>query len=391
MKKTIAAICGVVLLTLGAYFLWPKKSAQVSAGAAAGPANSAVAVSVIPVRSQKVDLFEELPGRVVAFEVAEIRPQVTGIITERLFQEGSRVEQGQQLYQIDPSPYQAAYQSAQADLAKAQADVKSIQAKANRYETLVEIDAVSRQEFDDVTAGLAQAQADVAIAESDLTTAKIDLDYTKVYAPISGQIGKSLFTKGALVTANQPQYLAMITKLDPIYVDLVQPSAKLSRMRQSFGRDSKLEVELTLESASQPYPHRGELQFADVTVDPSTGSVQLRALFPNPDGILLPGMFVRARLKTESVEGILVSQRATTRGPDGTLSVWVVNSENKVEKRTVRSEKAVDGAWLITDGLESGETIVLEGVQKLQPGARVEPTPVPNPNAAESTSEKEQN
>lgn len=374
MKKIILVLGVIVVGGLAFLYVFPvSRSQSLGGGGGEGSATSAIPVEVVTVRSREVPLYEELPGRIVAYEVAEIRPQVTGIIVERLFVEGNWVEQGQQLYQIDPAPYEAAYQSAEAALAKANANVKSIEAKADRYKELIKIDAVSRQDYDDIIAAFEQAKADVAIAEAALVSAQIDLDYTKAYASIAGQIGKSRFTKGALVTANQPQYLAKITQLDPIYADLVQPGAELRRMRQSFGGQEKVEVELYWEGRTNRYEALGRLQFADVTIDEGTGSGQLRALFPNPDGILLPGMFVRARMKVDNQEGILVPQRATTRGPDGKLSVWVVREDNTVEKRIIHARRAIQADWLATDGLTDGETIVLEGIQKVQPGSQVAP------------------
>ncbi len=333
-----------------------------------------IAVSTQIISKQEIDIHEFLPGRTSAFEVAEIRPQISGIITERLFQEGSKVEQGQQLYQIDAAPYEAALQSAEADLSKAKANLKSIDAKAKRFKELIKIEAISQQDYDDVTAGLLQAQADIAIANAAVRTATINLDYTKVYAPISGHIGKSLVTKGTLVTQNQTGTLTTITRLDPIYVDMAVSSSELFRMRQLAGNDLKLSVELFLEGSDTPYPHKGEFQFADVTVDQTTSSVQLRSIFPNPDGLLLPGMFVRTKLNVTSIKGILVPQKATTRGADTRLSVWVVNKDNTVSRRLIKTSQTLKDSWLITEGISNNETIVIEGIQKLREGMKVQPS-----------------
>jgi membrane fusion protein (multidrug efflux system) len=332
-----------------------------------------VAVTALTLQRAPVTLERELPGRTVAYQVADLRPQVTGIITQRLFTEGSVVKERQQLYQIDPAPCQAAYQSAQADLVKAEANVKAVQAKSRRYADLVKIEAVSRQEYDDITAQLAQAKADVGIARAALATAKINLNYTKVYAPIGGRIGHSNVTKGALVTANQAEALAQITQLDPIYVDMAQASEELRDIQGSLqNRDTKIPVTVYLESEKQPYAHEGVLQFSEVTVDPTTGSVLLRAKVPNPDGALLPGLFVRAVLKLEAAETILAPQNAVIRNPDGSATVWVIDGENKANPRPVTLGQAMGNQWVIKGGVEPGEVIVVQGFQKLKPGAAVQ-------------------
>lgn len=368
-KKSLLPILAIIAAVL-VYWIFASGSQAPKGSANIG---KTVAVSALTLKRTPVMLERELPGRTVAYQVAELRPQVTGIVTERLFTEGSRVKEGQQLYQIDPAPYRAAYNSAQADLAKAEANVKAVLAKATRYADLVKIEAVSRQEYDDITAQLAQAKADVGIARAALAAAKINLDYTKVYAPISGRIGHSNVTKGALVTANQTQALAQITQLDPIYVDMAQASEELRAIKGSLqNRDSKVPVMIYLENDKEPYPHPGTLQFSEVTVDPTTGSVLLRAVLPNPEGALLPGLFVRALLKLEAVDAILVPQNAVIRNPDGSASVWVVNDQKQTSPRPVILGQAIGNQWVVKSGVEEGEILVVQGFQKLKPGSTVE-------------------
>ncbi|SIS88293.1 efflux RND transporter periplasmic adaptor subunit [Insolitispirillum peregrinum] len=344
-------------------------------------------VTVQTLATQTVPLYTDLPGRTAAYRVAEVRPQVSGIVLKRLFTEGSEVQAGQQLYQIDPSTYQAAVQSAMADLAKARATAKSVEAKAARYADLVKINAVSKQDYDDAVASLDQAKADIMVAQAAVDTAKINLEYTKVYAPISGRIGKSAITEGALVTANQTTPMSTLTQLDPIYVDVSQSSSDLMRLRQAVsagllqkGQADQAPVTLTLDGSTQAYKHNGQLQFADVTVDETTGAVQVRAVFPNPDKELYPGLFVRARVEQGVRENaLLVPQRATVRLPDGSAAVWVVGADNKVATRPIQATQAVGDAWLVNSGLQAGERIVIEGLQKIRAGAEVRPV---DPTAA---------
>ena len=373
MKK--AAIAAVVLLIgVGGYMLWPKHS-QGQNGGVPGGAAPAVEVVVQTIKAEDIDLFQDLPGRTQAFKVAEIRPQVNGIIIKRLFEEGSDIEEGQQLYQIDPAPYQAAYDSALADLQKAEANIKSTQAKQARYTELVKVGGVSKQEFDDTAAALAQSEADVAIAKAAVTSAKINLDYTKVFSPISGRIGKSSVTEGALVTANQSEPLAVVQQLDKIYVDVTQSVTDLRKMRKAFGESAtQLSATLTIEGESVPYSERGILQFADVTVDQGTGTTQLRILFENPKIDLLPGMFVKARVtQGQAGNAILVPQQAVTRNADGSTSVWRVGGDNKAQVQPITVSRAIDNLWLVSSGLGAGDRIVVEGLPKLGPGALVNP------------------
>ncbi|PZO89032.1 MAG: efflux transporter periplasmic adaptor subunit [Micavibrio aeruginosavorus] len=373
MKK--AAIAAVVLLIgVGGYMLWPKHS-QGQNGGVPGGAAPAVEVVVQTIKAEDIDLFQDLPGRTQAFKVAEIRPQVNGIIIKRLFEEGSDIEEGQQLYQIDPAPYQAAYDSALADLQKAEANIKSTQAKQARYTELVKVGGVSKQEFDDTAAALAQSEADVAIAKAAVTTAKINLDYTKVFSPIAGRIGKSSVTEGALVTANQAAPLAVVQQLDKIYVDVTQSISDLRKMKKTFGESTaQLSATLTIEGETEPYSEKGLLQFADVTVDQGTGTVQLRILFENPKIDLLPGMFVKARVTQGQADAaILAPQKAVTRNADGSTTIWLVDAENKANVHPVTVSRVVGDQWLVSSGLKSGDRIVVEGLPKLGPGTLVNP------------------
>lgn len=336
-------------------------------------------VIVVTVAPQQVGLTTELPGRAVAYRKAEVRPQVSGLLQKRMFEEGTTVEAGQQLYQIDAARYEAAAQTATANLAKTKANATSALAREKRYQNLLGQKAISQQDYDDALATSRQAAADVAVSEAALATAQIDLEYTRVVAPISGRIGKSNVTEGALVSAQQAGVLATIHQLDPIYVDLAQPASRILDLRRQImsgelaARDSA-PVRVTLEDGTV-YPHEGELQFTEMNVNESTGTVVVRALFPNPDQILLPGMFVRAQIQ-EGVrdQALLVPQRGVTRDRDGNATAMVVNRENKVELRTLVTTRAVGNQWLVESGLAAGDRVIVEGVQKVAPGATVSPT-----------------
>ncbi|MCM8739195.1 efflux RND transporter periplasmic adaptor subunit [Azospirillum sp. A1-3] len=351
-------------------------------------------VSVLTIEPQRLTVTTELPGRTAAYRIAEIRPQVSGIVLKRLFREGSDVKAGDQLYQIDPATYEASLASAQADVQKAEANLQAARNKASRYGDLVKNSVVSKQDFDDVQASLKQNEAQVAAAKAAYNLASINLNYTKVFAPISGRIGKSGVTEGALVTANQATALATIQQFDPIYVDVTQTASQLMKLREDMatGRirpaePGKIPVTLFLNSNASgddtAYPAKGELQFSDVTVDAGTSSVQLRAVFPNPNKDLLPGLFVRARVEQGVAENaITVPQAAVARGPDGSARVWVVGADNKVNPRTIKTERAVGNVWLVSDGLAVGERVVVEGLQKVKPSAEVKPVPAQNALAA---------
>ncbi len=333
-------------------------------------------VGVIVVQPQPVSLMSTLSGRTSSVLVSDVRPQVTGLIKARLFTEGSFVRQGQPLYQIDPATYQAAFDSAQADLQKAQATLTSTQLKADRYAELIKINAISQQDNDDAQAALAQAQAGVAGARAALATARINLQYTRVLAPISGRVGTSSVTPGALVTANQATALATIQKTDQIYVDINQSSAEILNLKQaihdgSLGQSDDVEVELVLDNG-KVYPLKGKLQFSDMTVDEGTGTVKVRALFANPDGTLMPGMYVQARLvKAVVSNGILVPQPAVSRDPTGNATVFVAGADGKAAIRPIQVAQTVGEKWLVTSGLQPGDKVIVEGLQMVRPGAPV--------------------
>ncbi|MBA7844914.1 efflux RND transporter periplasmic adaptor subunit [Klebsiella sp. RHBSTW-00484] len=330
-------------------------------------------VSVHIVSSAPLSVTTELPGRTSAYRVAEVRPQVSGIILQRNFVEGSDVNAGQSLYQIDPATYQAAYNSAKGDEAKAEAAAAIAHLTVKRYAPLLGTQYISQQEYDQAVATARQADADVIAAKATVESARINLAYTKVTSPISGRIGKSSVTEGALVTNGQADAMATVQQLDPIYVDVTESSNDFMRLKQEslqHGSDTK-SVQLIMENG-QPYALKGTLQFSDVTVDESTGSITLRAIFPNPQHSLLPGMFVRARIdEGVAPNAILVPQQGVTRTPRGDASVMIVNDKNQVESRQVATSQAIGDKWLITSGLKSGEKVIVSGLQKVRPGVTV--------------------
>jgi membrane fusion protein, multidrug efflux system len=346
------------------------------------PAKSAPEVGVVVMSYEPVTLTMELSGRISPQMVAEVRPQVGGIIQKRLFTEGGDVKAGEALYQIDPATYQAAYASAKAVLAKSEANLFTLRQKAERYKELVGINAVSKQEYDDVTATLKQAEADIEVGKAAVDTAHINLAYTKIIAPISGRIGRSSVTPGALVTANQVAALATIQQLDPVYVDITQSIADLLRLKRNLASGEikskgpdQAKVQLLLEDGS-PYPLEGTLKFSEVTVDQSTGSITLRAQFPNPNQMLLPGMFVRGIVQEGIREqAMLVPQRGVTRDPAGNAVALVVGEKDIVERRILKTERAVGDAWLVTEGLKIGEKVIVEGIQRIRPGITVKVAP----------------
>ena len=328
------------------------------------PAPPPPKVFVVTLQAQAVPITTELPGRVNALRTADVRPQVNGIILKRLFVEGGEVKAGQQLYQIDPAPYKAAYDSAVA----AQASARAL---AERYKPLAEANAVSQQDYDNAVASHLQAQAAVE-------TARINLIYTRVLSPISGRIGRSLITEGALVTANQSGALATVQQLDPMYVDVTQPTTTLLRLRREADAGllkqnaaGQTQVRVRLEDGSD-YPHPGTLQFSEVTVDVGTGSVTLRALMPNPERLLLPGMFVRERIEEGVRQGaVLAPQQSVTHNQKGEPNALVVGPDNIVELRPLQTDRAVGDQWLVTSGLKAGDRVIVEGLQLARPGTKV--------------------
>ncbi|RTR27916.1 efflux RND transporter periplasmic adaptor subunit [Shewanella atlantica] len=338
-------------------------------------------VGVIKVEAKPQSILVELPGRSKAYLEAEVRPQVSGIIMTRGFVEGKDVEKGQSLYQIDSATYTAALISAKADLKSAQANLVSAKAKALRFEKLVELNSISEQDYDDADAAYKAALARVTVAEAAINTAKINLEYTEVRAPISGRVGKSSVTAGALVTANQTQTLATIQQLDPINIEIAQSSAQMLRLKAKL-KQGQLEaadnagVQLILEDGTT-YKHDGVLQFAEVSVNEDTGSVILRAEFPNPDGVLMPGMYVRSVLNTGTdPEAILVPQRAITRNTKGEAVAMIIDTEGKVAARVVTTAEVINNQWRIIDGLTVGDQLIVEGLQKIRPGAPVKAGPL---------------
>lgn len=338
----------------------------------------------VVVQPGAVPIVAELAGRTTPYQVSEVRPQVSGVIRARLFAEGSLVRQGQTLYQIDPSIYQAQAAQARANLASAEANRSAAQARANRYAPLARMQAVSQQEYTDAVAASRAAGAAVAQNRAAVETASISLRYTRVPAPISGRIGRSTFTTGALVTANQTDALTTIQRLDPIFVDIQQSSAELLALRRSLAGGGSVtptsaKVGLVLEDGSE-YGFTGTLQFAEAVVDPSTGSVTLRATFPNPQGLLLPGMYVRARLTQETIQNaFLVPQAGLSRDPKGNATVLVVGPGNMAVTRKVTAERTVGDKWVVTAGLASGDKVIVEGLIKVKPGQKVIPVPAGSP------------
>ena len=355
----------------------------------AAPAVRIPEVSVVTVQAKPITFTTELPDRVDSYLAAEVRARVDGIVLSRDFVEGADVKAGQRLYQIDPAPYKAAVDGAQATLEKAQANLVSVAAQAARYKVLVASNAVSKQDYDNAVAALGQAQADVDAAKAALETAKINLGYTSVTSSISGRIGKSQVTPGAYVQASAATLLSTVQKIDPVYVDLTQSSMDGLRLRSQLAKGdvqmagpNQAQVSLILEDGT-PYPLTGTLQFSDITVDPGTGSVTVRAVFPNPQHVLLPGMFVRARL----IEGvndraILVPEVGVTHDPKGDATVLVVGQDNKLSTRIVTTDRTMGNQWVVSGGLKAGERVVVAGLQKVRPGMEVKPVVAPSADAA---------
>ncbi|WP_122574516.1 efflux RND transporter periplasmic adaptor subunit [Pseudomonas viridiflava] len=339
-------------------------------------------VGVLSVQAQRVVFSTELPGRTAPFMIAEIRPQVSGIVQKRSFTEGSTVKAGQVLYLIDPATYRATYNSDLAALAKAEASLTSVRLKNERYKELAALDAVSRQDYDDAVSSLGESRADVASAKANVESSRINLAYTQVNAPITGRIGKSGITPGALVTANQTSTMATIQQLDPIYVDVTQPSAALLRLKKSLSNGeiqksgaTAAKVRLKLEDGSL-YPLEGTLEFSDVTVDQDTGAITLRAVFPNPNADLLPGMYVRAVLEEGFKEqGLLVPQQAVSRDSTGKPMAYVVGKDNTLERRELTTDRAIGDQWLISSGLHVGDQLVVDGQQRASAGVKVKTVP----------------
>ncbi|HKS34120.1 MAG TPA: multidrug efflux RND transporter periplasmic adaptor subunit AcrA [Enterobacteriaceae bacterium] len=348
-------------------------------------------VGIVTLKAEPLQITTELPGRTSAYRIAEVRPQVSGIILKRHFTEGSDVEAGVSLYQIDPATYQAAYESAKGDLAKAQAAASIAQLTLKRYQKLLGTQYISQQDYDTAQADALQANASVVAAKAAVETARINLAYTKVTSPISGRIGKSSVTEGALVQSGQATALATVQQLDPLYVDVTQSSNDYLRLKQELANgtlkqeNGKAKVELVTNDGSK-YPQTGTLEFSDVTVDQTTGSITLRAVFPNPDNTLLPGMFVRAKLE-EGVNpnAMLVPQQGVSRTPRGDATVMLVGEGDKVEVRPITATQAIGDKWLVTDGLKTGDRVIVTGLQKVRPGAQVKAQEVTKEDSKEQS------
>ena len=349
----------------------------------AGPDGGAIAVGYVVVQPSRVDLVSELPGRVVASESSEVRPQVSGVIQRRLFTEGSVVKRGQPLYQIDPSLYQAAVNQAQANVQSAEANLRAAQALANRNKPLAAIEAVSQQDYENAVAAAAQTAATVAQTKAALETARINLRFTTVPAPISGRIGRSLFTVGALVTSSQTDPLASIQQLDPIFIDVQQSSGELLALRQALASGGLVPgsaaVRFKLEDGST-YDQAGTVEFAEAVVDPATGTVTLRARVANPNGTLLPGMFVRAVFAPAiNTAAFLVPQEAVSRDPKGGASVYLVGAGDKAQQRTITAARTQGQFWVVTDGLKAGDRVITQGLANVQPEKALRPVPASAP------------
>ncbi|HHR6392597.1 TPA: efflux RND transporter periplasmic adaptor subunit [Providencia alcalifaciens] len=336
-------------------------------------------VGIVTLKAEPLTIKTELPGRTSAYRVAEVRPQVSGIILKRNYKEGSDVEAGVSLYQIDPAPFQATYNSAKAELAKAQANANLAALTVKRYKPLLGTNYISQQEYDQANSTYAQSLAAVKAAEAAVETARINLNYTKVTSPISGRTGKSNVTEGALVSAGQTTELMRVQQLDPIYVDVTQSSEDFLRLKNEIEQGAlqkepgKAPVSLVI-NGGQEYAQKGQLEFSDVTVDETTGSITMRAVFPNPNKELMPGMFVRAILEDGVKENaILVPQQGVARTPQGDAQVMVVGAENKVEVRKVKAAQAIGNNWLVTDGVKDGDRVIVIGLQKIKPGMVVVP------------------
>ncbi len=343
-----------------------------------GPPKAALPeVAVVVIRPERVAITTDLPGRTTSQLVAEVRPQVSGIVKRRAFQEGTDVKAGDLLYQIDPAMYEAAYASASAGLARAEANVTAIRSRMERYKDLVKVDAVSKQDYDDAASALMQAAADIEANKAAQETARINLAYTRVTAPITGRIGRSTITVGALATANQAVPFATIQQLDPIFVDVTQSSASLLRLKRNLaaglmedGGRASARVKLLLEDGT-PYPLEGKLNFSDITVDQTTGSFIVRITFPNPKHILLPGMYVRALVQEGVVErAVLAPQQGVSRDRKGNPVTLLAGADGKVEQRMIAVDRAIGDKWLVTSGLAPGDRVIVEGMQRVRPGSQ---------------------
>lgn len=381
--KLTAVLAAVLLLTACGGGGSPTNGRMGSATGGRGGARGEITVGYVVVQQGTSPIFTELPGRVSAYQISDVRPQVNGVILHRLFKEGSIVKQGQTLYQIDPSIYQSQASQAQANLQSARAQALAARTLADRYAPLVKQQAISKQDYTNAVAQARQAEASVAQNSAALRTAQINLRWTRVPAPISGRIGLSNVTEGALVTAGQTQALTTITRLDPVYVDIQQSAAELLALRKALAQGSAVpmrsDVRLLLPDGSD-YGYTGSVEFSNVVVDQATGSVTLRATFPNPQAILLPGMFVKARFaQAIDTSAFLVPQQAVSRDPQGNATLWIVGPDNRAVQRTITADRTQDQYWVVTNGLAAGDKVITQGTGNLTPGAKVKAVPQNTP------------
>ncbi|ATC64302.1 efflux transporter periplasmic adaptor subunit [Nibricoccus aquaticus] len=382
-RRPVAAIA---FTTLAAAAIFLAGCGKKSTAAATPPP---LEVAVLTIAPESVTLTQELPGRTSAFRLAEVRARISGIVQKRLFTEGADVKEGDVLFEIDPAPYQAALDSARASLARAEANLVAAQSQADRFKGLVATNAISQQNYDNAIASQLGFAADAAAGKAAVKTAEINLGYTRVTSPISGRIGRAYVTEGAYVQQGTATLLATVQQLDPLYIDLSQSADEVLRLKDALasGRlqrasDGAAKLSLILAS-NQPYPHPGALQFSDVSVNPGTGSVTLRAIVPNPDANLLPGMFVRARLEEgTSSDAILVPQSVVSRNSKGEATAMIVNAENKVELRVLQTARTVGTRWLVAGGLKPGDRVITNNLQKIRPGAVVKPVPASTASAS---------
>ncbi len=356
----------LLLLTAPLFFIFSSKNVEAQYGEM-----PMVEVLAYEIKKEKIEIAKEFPARVNSYRIAEIRPQISGIILKRLFVEGSLVQENQQLYQIDPEPFIANLKSAFANLKISEAALKPVESKLERYKELVKIDAISKQEFEEIEADFASKKADVLMKQAFLRKAEIDFEYTKVFAPISGKIGKSFASEGSLVQVGQENSLAIITQLDPIYVDISIPNQDYFSMKNEFDKE-KIKVELFIPGTNSAFENLGELKFAESIIDESTGSVALRAIFENKEAKLLPGLFVKVKLKLAKKEMILAPQNAVIIDFDGSARVFVIDEKNIVTSRKIKINQSYENYWIVENGLKEGEKIVLEGFQKIQNGMKVQ-------------------
>ncbi|MBJ7221795.1 MULTISPECIES: efflux RND transporter periplasmic adaptor subunit [unclassified Brenneria] len=389
-NRGLTPLAAVLMLSGGLILAGCDNSEQQQAGAQQAPE-----VGIVTLKAQALNVTTDLPGRTNAYRIAEVRPQVGGIILKRNFVEGSDIQAGSSLYQIDPAPYQADYNSAKGSLAQAQASAEIARLTVNRYKPLLGTSYISKQDYDQAVATSRQADASVQAAKAAVDNAEINLAYTKVNAPISGRVGKSTVTEGALVSSGQTVALTTVQQLDPIYVDVTQSSNDFLRLKKELEEgklkqsEGKANVRLLLENGAE-YAQPGTLEFSDVTVDETTGSITLRAIFPNPQHDLLPGMFVRARLDSGVQDNaLLVPQMGVSRTPRGEATVMVIGEGDKVELRNVVTSKAIGNTWLVTDGLKEGDRVIVTGLQKIQPGLQVTGKEVAQENDQSQSSQAE--